>query len=237
MSSAPATPPPKKKKKLCVDFPNNRPFSIPLPFGGELRSIVDPSHGPPTDCTLAHSLMIQIMPMLAGLACFLKVLKVIGMLEKAVKATPPFVSGVPDLLAAIADLKGCFGFLDPTEILKMIKAILQLILAYIGCFIDGFESIRNFQVGIDFASSNGTPLVLGSISCAKKNADTSMASLMDALSAIQPLMDLIDMVGGVAGVSLGLPKLQLGGAGGDDPLQPVIDFRDTLQEVVDKIPV
>jgi hypothetical protein len=235
MSTAPSSPPP--KKKFCVDFPNNRPFSIPLPFGGELRSIVDPSHGPPTDCTLAHSLMLQIMPMMAGLACFLKVLKVIQVLEKAIQTKPiPIAPMVPDLLQAIGDLKGCFNLIDPTAILSMIKAILKLILAYIGCFIDGFESIRNFQVGIDLAATNGTPLVLGSLSCAKKNADTSLASLMDAMSGVQPLMDLIDLVAGVVGKDLGLPKLQLGGGGGQDPLQPIIDFRDALQEIVDKIP-
>ena len=59
----------------------------------------------------------------------------------------------------------------------MIKGILQLILAYIGCLIQGFESIRNFKVGIDLNAEGGTPLLLNTLDCAKGNADTSLAAL------------------------------------------------------------
>jgi len=222
-------------KKLCSPLPKFDPITIPLPFGGVLTSITDPSKGPPTDCTLVHSLMLQIMPMLAGLTCLLRVLNVISAIEKSTKATPPIVGGVPDILDAIAKMKSCFGFFDPTNILAMIKAILRMILGYLGCLINAFESIRNFKVGIDLNAEGGTPVLINTLDCANNNADTSLASMLAALGAIQPLMDLLDMIGGIVGQDLGLPKLSAF-QGGDDPLQPLIDFRDTLQEITDKIP-
>lgn len=232
--SAPAIPAKPQKKTPCSPLPNFGAFSIPLPFGGELKSLVDPSKGPPTDCTLAHSLILQVMPMLSGLTCILKILNVISALEAT--ANSGFMK-VGDLLTAIGGLKSCFGFFDFTLMVAMIKAILQLILAYIGCLIQGVESIRKLKIGIDLNAEGGTPLLIKTLNCSSDNADTSMASLMSAMAAIEPLMKLVDMVAKIAKIDLGgeLPKLNAS-QGGDDPLQPIIDFHDTLQEIVDKLP-
>jgi hypothetical protein len=51
----------------CVPFPKAKPLEIALPFGGALSSITDVSQGPPTDCALVHSLMLQLAPMLASM--------------------------------------------------------------------------------------------------------------------------------------------------------------------------
>ena len=120
----------------------------------------------------------------------------------------------------------------------MIKGILQTILAFIGCLIQAFESIRNFKVGIDLDAEGGTPLLLNTLDCAKGNGDTSLASLLDAMGAIQPLMSIIQSISSIVpGVSdvIKLPVLG-GSSGGGDPLQPIIDFHDKLAELVDSIP-
>jgi len=230
----PAPPP---QKPLCSPFPNYPPFSIPLPFGGTLTSIVDPSKGPPTDCTLAHSLMLQVMPMLSGLTCILRILNVISALEKALNATPPIIGGIGDLLGAIAKLKDCFGFFDPTNILAMIKQILLMVLAYLNCMLQAMESILKLKVGIAISGEGGTPLLIQTLNCSSSNADIAMNSMMSSMAAIQPLMDLINMIGGIVGLSITMPSLSLSVTGpGEDPLQPIRDFVTTLQEVVNSIP-
>jgi hypothetical protein len=235
--SAAAAPPPPAQPNLCPPFPNPQPFSIPLPFGGTLTSIVDPSKGPPTDCTLAHSLMLQVMPMLSGLTCMLNVLNVIKAIENCVQAKPiPFAEGVPDLLTAIGKLTNCFGFFNPADILAMIKAILLMVLSYLNCMLTAMESILKLKAGIAVSSEGGTPLLLQTLNCSSDNADIAMSSMMSSMGAIQPLMDLINMIGQIVGLSITMPSLSLSVTSGQDPLEPIRDFVSTLQEIAQAIP-
>jgi hypothetical protein len=87
--------------QLCMD-PTPKPVSIPLPFGGELKALLDMSKGPPNDCAIVHSLMLQITPMLAGMECLLRVLKAVKALKDAV-AVPPDVSGLLTALEELAE--------------------------------------------------------------------------------------------------------------------------------------
>jgi len=238
MATASVISPP-KKPEACSVIPKIEPISIPTPFGIELKSIVDPSKGPPSDCALAHSLMLQLTPMLAGFSCILKMLNVIGALQKFAKS-PLTASG--DLLSALGKMTDCLGLVNPAPWLGMIKGILQMILAYIGCLIQGYESVRHFKAGIDLGSDSGTPVLLNTLNCASQNGDTSLDSLMSAMGPIQPLLQILDTIGSVIGMNLGLPSLDSSGSSssassGSDPLQPVIDFHDKLQEIVDSLPV
>jgi hypothetical protein len=235
------------QKPPCVPFPQAKTIAIPLPFGSELRSITDISKGPPTDCALAHSLMLQLSPMLASMQCLLKILKVFAVLKEILDSANP-VTLVDGLLGklppALADLLGCFLIFDPCELSKMIAGILRMILAYIGCLIEAFESIWNLQLSYDLTGAQGNPVVLASLNCAKDNAEASMTSLAEAMQAIEPLLTA---VGGLLEL-VGLPPLELpplsgatptlGGAlaPGEDPLKPVKTLRDTLQAAHDALP-
>jgi hypothetical protein len=235
--SSTAVPQPPPQKTLCSPFPNFEPFSVPLPFGGILTSIVDPSKGPPTDCTLAHSLMLQIMPMLSGLTCILRILNVIKAIEGAATATPPILGGVDDILKAIGKMKDCFGFFNPENILAMIKAILQMLLAYLNCMLTAMESLLNLKAQIGISGEGGTPLLLNTLQCSSNNADIAMSSMMSSMGAVQPLMDLVSMVASIVELNISMPSLSISATSpGQDPLQPIRDFVTTLQEVVQAIP-
>jgi hypothetical protein len=225
-----------KKPKGCSVIPHPSPITIPTPFGIELKTITDLSKGIPNDCSIVHSLMLQLTPMLAGFSCVLKILGVLGKLSDFAKNPLGNAGG---LLKALGDASDCIGLpINPKPWLDMIKAILQVILAFIGCLIQGFESIRNFKAGIDLDAEGGTPLLLNTLDCAKGNGDTSLASLLSAMEAIQPLMSIIQTITGIVpGLSdiVKLPTLSLT-SGGDDPLQPIIEFHDALAELVDAIP-
>jgi hypothetical protein len=235
MATAPQKIDPPKKPKGCLSIPSNKPFSIPVPFAADITAITDPSKGPPNDCAIVHSLMLQLMPMLSGFGCILKILKVFDELKKAVGSTPP-LANVGDLLNAITDLAECYPPLSVAKWVEMIKAILKMILAYIECLIQGFESIRNFKAGVDLNAEGGTPLLLNTLDCAKGNADTSLAALMDAMGPIQPLLDMISPITSLIGIDLSKLSLSGGGSSGSDPIQPIIDFHDALAEIVDAIP-
>jgi hypothetical protein len=187
----------------CIPFPKGKTLSISLPIGVELRSLVDISQGPPTDCALAQSLMLQIMPTLGGMACVLKVLKVIAALKNVFKDSPPYINpgALPDFATAIADMADCLGIvLGPLPICSMVKDILRVIIAYINCMIEAVESILEFQVGIDLNSAEGNPVLLATLECAQENAATAMGGLMEGMQGIMPLMEMINMVLGIVGV-------------------------------------
>jgi len=227
----------------CVEVPKAKPLTVSLPFGGELKSMIDPSLGPPTDCTLAHSLMLQLTPMLASMACGFKVLKVIGAMQKFFdsKTPPDLVSNASDVATAISDMKDCIDIvLGPIPIVCMVCDILRLILAYINCMIEAVESLLNFQLGIDLNAANGNPVLLDSLICAQKNANASMESLNQGMQGIQPLIQLVNMCLSIVGQDeIVLPDMSASTPtaaellDGADPLAPFKSVRDVLQTVLE----
>lgn len=231
----------------CLKLPETEVITIPLPFGAELKSILDASK-PPSDCAVVHSLMLQLMPLLASMTCLLKMLKVMAAAEEVLKplkegispTTPVDVLSavVTKVLPALADLSKCFLVFDPCQIARMISAILGLLLRFLMCFVQAVESILNFQVGIDLDSAEGNPVLLAALTCAQDNAQTSLMNLQQALEVVQPLLDMISPLLELAGVpAIELPPMELESgslaelfAQGKDPLAPVKDVLGVLAE-------
>ncbi len=232
--------------EICAPFPKSPPtIEIPLPFGVTLKSITDISQGVPTDCALAHSLMLQISPLLAGMTCMMRVLAVVKDLTDVITDSPPFINAgaVPKFIQDATKLTECFLLLDPCQIIGMIKGIIQIILSYISCMIEAIDSILQFQVGIDLNAAEGNPVLLANLQCAQDNSATAMQGMMNAMEGIQPLIDMMNMMLEIVGESpLDLPptafKTPTAGelAGMDDPLKPLKDVRDALQNLVNTLP-
>src|SRR6266516_1354357 len=171
----------------CIKLPNPKPLKISLPLGGELKSVMDISKGPPSDCTLIHGLMLQLAPTLAGLECFLKLVKLIS----ALKNISPTTFG--DIISAATDfLSTCLPV--PIKFACTILDVVKLIIAYLKCVIQAVESILNFQVGINLGATDGNPILKASLNCAQNNADASTAQIKEALAAVQSLLTLIEPV-------------------------------------------
>ena len=179
----------------CIDLPNLQPMNITLPFGIQLSAVADFSKGPPSNCTLIQSLMVQLSPALAGMACIFKMLNVFLELSKI---TNPLnvPSGIIKVAEAAAELAECFLF--PAQIICMIVGILNMIISYLLCIIDAVESLLNFRLGIDFSLTAGNPTLLATLTCAQNNADASSAQLMQALLLIEPLLIVIQPILGMA---------------------------------------
>lgn len=228
----------------CIEFPRGKPLKITLPFGTELRAVADLSKGPPSDCTLIHSLILQLMPAIGGLECFLKVLKVITALKNI------SVETLPDIASAAADLGKCLNF--AANISCMIVDIIKLIIAYLKCIIQAAESLLRFQAGLDFSAADGNPVLLASLDCSQRNATASMTQLKDALAVIGPLFALLqpltDMAAGplpdpakdalkiIPDALAALGKIVDGPLvanvpGSEGPLQTLSDLRATLADI------
>jgi len=224
---------------LCLGpLPDPKKFEIPLPFGGALKPIVDMSKGLPNDCEMIHSLMLQVTPMLCGMECMLRVLKVMMALKELVSSLPD-LSKVSDVVKAIEQLAECFVMLTPLGIGKLIAAVLRMIIAYLNCFIKAFMSIYNFQAGIDISGAGDNPILLNSLNCAKSNADKSMQGLKDTMGGVEPLMELLSLLGSIGGLQLKLPSLA-DVTGQEDPLKAIEQLNVTLQElqqIADSLPV
>lgn len=225
----------------CIELPNAEPLKISLPFGGELRSMINLADGPPSDCAVAQSLMIQITPMLASMTCLLNVLKVIDALKKAVSSVPPDFAGLIDAIDGMTD---CLGIvLGPIPICAMVKDILLLIIAYLNCMIQAVESILNFSIGIDLNAAQGNPLLLTQLECAQKNGEIAMAGLMNSMGGLEPLFELINTALSIVGEDpIGVPDLSAETpsladlADGADPLEPVKTIVSTLQTIAEALP-
>lgn len=238
----------------CIPLPEPKTIEIPLPFGAELKSITDLSK-PPSDCALVHSLMLQISPLLASMACFFKMLKVakelFDLLPKPDDVasfglqTPVTVLTdiVTKVVPALADLSGCFLLLDPCELSKMIAGILRILIGYLSCLIEAVESVLSFQVGIDLDAAQGNPVLLASLNCAQDNAEASLTTLSEALQGIEPILSMVGTLLELVGLPpLELPPLEASTPkpadllDGKDPLEPVKILRDGLQSAHDALP-
>lgn len=222
------------ENKFCIDWPEPQTFTVPLPFGGALSAISDISQGVPTDCALLQSLMLQLAPMLAGMTCILRILAVIGALKDFAN-NPLDPTNVGKLVGKIGEMEACLGIvIDPCAIPRMVVAILNLIVKYLGCVIQALESILHFQVGLDFNAAAGNPIMLANLECAKKNSDRAIQSMNDSMQGIMPLIELVNMLLEIVGQKpIEMPKLTTPTLAGDsDPLAPIIAVRDALQQAV-----
>jgi hypothetical protein len=202
----------------CIQLPNPKPLKISLPFGADLKSVVDLSKGPPSDCTLIHGLMLQLAPALAGLECILNMLAVFSALANMKQP-----GDIMDVVKKAKKMADCFLF--PAKILCMILDILKLIIAYLKCIIEAVESLLKFQVGIDFNAANGNPVLLASLNCAQNNATASMAQIKQALELIQPLLTVVKPIADLAASPLPGPV--------QDTLKIIPEVVATLKSVLD----
>lgn len=228
----------------CIEIPKIPEIpSIKLLGGAEIRGFLDFSQGSPTDCKLVFSLMVQLSPLLASMACLLKMLNVIGKLKDFVDAVPslnPVKIGnaVPALIDAIAELSGCIPAFAIPQIIIMIKGILSLIINFLICFLSQLDSILKFQATINLDAAQGNPVLEASLICAKKNAETATQNLMKSLEPLQPILDMVTIVAGIAGQSISLPNLSGISASQDltQVITPLHDAVGTMKQVIDSLP-
>lgn len=235
----------------CIELPDLPPMNIPLPFGVQLNAVADFSKGPPSNCTLIQSLMVQLSPALAGMTCIFKMLNVFLQLSNMASVKTPLdvVSGIVKVAQAAAQLSECFAF--PLQILCMIVGILRMIISFLLCIIEAVESLLNFRLGIDFSLTAGNPTLLATLTCAQNNADASSAQLRQALLLIEPLLITIQPIlsmapsvpGPINDVIKGIPNaiasiravldgssVSVGVPGAEGPLQVLESIRADLSE-------
>jgi hypothetical protein len=226
----------------CPEFPDvSADLKVTLPFG-ELKAFRDFTQGLSTDCTMTFNLLLQIQPLLASMACVLKILNVIGKLKGFFDAGPnPFemAKKAGEVAAAIADVGTC---LPPAIFLSLfctIKDILLIIVNFLLCLISQLESILLFKAGIDLNAAEGNPLLKATLQCALDNADRSADHLTASIGPIQPLLDMVSMIASIIDLPITLPPLSATFQPGADMAAGVTKLKESvelLKQVVDSIP-
>ncbi len=225
----------------CVALPKIPEIpSIKLLGGAELKGFLDFSQGTPTDCKITFNLLLQLSPLLASMACLLKMLNAIGKLKDFVDAVPSLkppkiVDASKALLDAIAELKDCIpvGFVIP-QIIFMIKGMLSLIINFLDCFLSQLDSLINFQASIDLKSAEDNPVLFEALICARNNSQISMDNLMLSVQPLQPMLDMVKIVASIAGHSIDLPNFS-GISVGQDQAQVITSLRAAVGSIKDVI--
>ena len=221
----------------CVTLKPLTPLSVSLPLGGSLSAMADFSLGTPSNCTMTFNLLLQVTPMLASIACLIKILGVVGALKDVFSSLP-----TPDLVKlfkAIDDAVECIADVAVPVIpfVKTIIDILKLIVAFLTCFVDELTSIVNVQLSLDLNAAQGDPQLLAALQCAQQNAETSMANLNTGIQGIQPLISMVGTLASIAGVPINLaitaPPV------GSSPLEAIAHLKatvDNLNQIVQSLP-
>lgn len=227
----------------CPKLPKIQIPSLTLLGGAELKGLVDLSLGPATDCRLTFSLLLQLMPLVASMACLLKLLNFVGKMQDFLNAAtdPPF-NKLPEaakgVLEVVAELQPCIPIFVPGQLVIMLKGILSLIVNVLSCFINQLESLLKFEASIDLNAADGNPALTFALECARGNAKTSKDNLMASLQMLQPLLTMIPMLASMAKQSVTLPDFASISATADasDAVAPLKEAIDSLKATIDKLP-
>lgn len=216
----------------CVPTISFQIPSIQLPFGIEMQAVADFSKGPPAQCVMLSSLIVQLMPAMAAMAPLLKILNVFAALKNFLPANP---TALPALISALEEV---IAMLDPAPFAAAVKSILLLVISYLNCFIQTMEGLIEFQASIDLSVAVGNPDLQASLQCASDNASVSIQQLMQSLGPIGPIMQLIQPFMNIAGLSISLPSVSSlqDGQNIEQALQSLSKMLTDLQQVVEAIP-
>jgi hypothetical protein len=175
------------------------PPSLTLPIGGSFQGVADFTRGIPTDCSMNFSIMLQVAPLMASMACLLKVLNFIGTVVSIIKdITSPFnlVAGILKIISAAGALAGCLDMALPPYLptLCFLKDLLSLVANLLLCTVQALESVLNILSGLELqisaAQEAGNGDLLAALTCAQQNASTSAAGTMQALQPVTVLLTL-----------------------------------------------
>ena len=227
----------------CEDIELPKPAlpKVTLPTGGSLKAIADISKGIPSDCSMNINLLIQLAPLLGGIECLVKLLKLIKPLIEIVKIIPDIPTKVPtpemiqEFTEAAADLSECLLIPTPLAMIPFVRDILCLILKILQCVIDQLRSIVNLLGGLtiqlEAAEADGNTALMRSIGCAQKNAERSALHLIESLGSVGVILELVGPFMDIAGIeAIALPAFAP-----DSDLQSLNQSLETLQNLVDTI--
>jgi hypothetical protein len=219
----------------CVTLPQLQPISVSLPLGGSLSAMADFSVGAPNNCTMTFNLLLQVTPVLASIACLIKIIGVVAAL-KDLASVPP--NPVP-LLKALEQAAECIASVAVPIIpfALCIIDILKLIVSFLTCFIDELTSIALLQASINIDAAQGDPNLVAALQCAQQNAETSMSNLTAGIQGLQPLIALIGTLAGIAGLSINVSLAPP--PAGSDPLAAIAHLKatvDNLNQIVQSLP-
>lgn len=197
-----------------------------------MQAVADFSKGPPAQCVMLSSLIVQLMPAMAAMAPLLKILNVFAALKNFLPANP---TALPALISALEEV---IAMLDPAPFAAAVKSILLLVISYLNCFIQTMEGLIEFQASIDLSVAVGNPDLQASLQCASDNASVSIQQLMQSLGPIGPIMQLIQPFMNIAGLSISLPSVSSlqDGQNIEQALQSLSKMLTDLQQVVEAIP-
>ena len=196
-----------------LELPDASGLSIQLPTGGALQAFADISKGIPTDCALTFSLMLQIAPFLASIACLLKVLKLLKPLVDIIKGLPvPPVGALIEFGEAAAALAPCLLIPTPASIIPFIRDLLCLILKVLNCFLSQMKSLirilEPLTLDLQAAQQSGNDELTATLQCANQNALTQAGQIMNSLGPVGMLLQIAGPLFDIAGVpAITLPAL------------------------------
>lgn len=207
--------------------------SVSLPFGIQMQGVADLSKGPPNNCALLASLMVQVTPALAAFTPIITILNVFIALKKFIAKFPPDPSTLLPALEAAIEL------VDPLTFVPPVKSILMLIIQYLQCFISTMEGLLAVQANIDLSSAQGNPDLLASLTCASDNVTASISAVTQSLGPLGPLLQTVQPLIGIASsAGVSIPALtipDLSGVGAQEMEQTLETLSQTLTDLLQVI--
>lgn len=201
------------KEPICIPLPAPGQLKITLPTGGTIKGMVDVTKSIPDDCSLAFSLVLPMLTLLANLECLVKFLKVVDPLMKVVimaakpgdlKAAKEGAEALPNLITAVPPLIDCVTQFLGKGMFDFVRDLLCLISKLLSCIVGMLRSIMNVLGGlaiqIQSAEAAGNAELLAALKCSQKNAQASAQQVFSALDPIMLLLSMAEPFLGMAGV-------------------------------------
>jgi hypothetical protein len=218
-----------------ITLPPPAQITIQLPGGGTLSSFSDISKGIPTDCALTFSLLVQLAPFLASIACLVKLLTFIQTAVNVIQSiTSPFsiISAIPKIVQAAEPVIECAVSFTPFGLIPFIKDLLCLIMKFLRCFVEQMQSLLQIMGQIESqlnaATAAGNSDLITALQCAQGNAQTQAAHFTNAIQPVAVILSLAGTLMQIAGVQpITLPTI-----GGQTDLASLQQVVQDIQQVI-----
>ena len=227
-----------------LGLPKAEKLRVRLPNGGEFQALADISKGIPTDCSLSMSLMLQISPLLANMACILAVVGLVKPVMDLLNALQPPVPNIPKALGVVPEIATKFkAFVDSCiapylppylPIAKFLIDLLNIILKLLHCVIGQLKTVLAMMKGINLrineAEAAGNTELAKVLECARENAALSAAHTASSMGPLSNIIELIGPLLQLLGQNLSMP-----GPGSTEDTEALEKTIQSLDDVVTNI--
>ena len=230
---------------LCIQLRSGKQFCLTI-AGADLCAAQHIELGDPGQTLKAflgtiNTALTPLTPFFDILDVLVKIVECVTAVPDAILAVPPDPSKITDCLPGLAKALGkVLGLLPQVWIPKLVKEILQIVIAGLEEVRDDLESLIDYRAQLTLAGLSvaipGNLALKAIIDCEEDNFDIQMQNQNESLGPLARLLGIVALLLKLSGSPVQIPNVENLGPDPEQALIPLDKLIQLLRFAEDKIP-